>query len=153
MKMGHPNSGWPSLSIFMIFLSWRTPLIILGILSLWTTQVSIWFSRLKGWKCVLQASQHFFFLGYLWDMDDLKAPTEKLKNIKSRISSSAPEWWSDRSRDSWGVPYPQMLQCYTGTGHLDKLGKRGDHMMAEVGHRDWETSRLATKAFSQVGGH
>ena len=41
--------------------------------------------QIKTEKCVLTPSQHFFFLGYLWDsnMMTCELPEEKLLNIKS----------------------------------------------------------------------
>ena len=41
--------------------------------------------HIKKEKCLLQPSQHFYFLGYLWDTNKMicQLPQEKLQNIKS----------------------------------------------------------------------
>ena len=41
--------------------------------------------HIKTEKCLLQPSQHFYFLGYLWDTNKMicELPQEKLQNIKS----------------------------------------------------------------------
>ena len=51
--------------------------------------------HLKDEKCVLTPSQHFFFLGYLWDSNEMtcELPEEKLLTIRSLCQETIPNKW------------------------------------------------------------
>ena len=52
--------------------------------------------HIKKEKCLLQPSQHFYFLGYLWDTNRMtcQLPLEKLQNIKSLCKEILAKHWT-----------------------------------------------------------
>ena len=52
--------------------------------------------HIKTEKCLLQPSQHFYFLGYLWDTNKMicELPQEKLQNIKSLCKETLTKNWT-----------------------------------------------------------